>query len=71
MEASLQGLALLGTGVWVCHDTIRGPGVQSSSGRPTSSIGCILLRARVDNRSFQLLLFPVNLGVVVLKLVVA
>ena len=52
MEASLQGLALLETGVWVCYNTIRGPRVQASSGGSASSIGHVLLHTGVDNRSF-------------------
>ena len=51
METFLQGLALLGAEMQVCHDTIRGPRVQSSSGGSTPSIGCVL-HTRVDNGSF-------------------
>jgi len=35
--------------VWVCHDMIRGPGVQSSSGGSTSSVGRVLLCIGVDS----------------------
>ena len=38
-EVFLQGLALLGTGVQVHHNTIGGPGVQSSSGGSVPSVG--------------------------------
>jgi len=57
-EASLQGLALLGAGVRVCHNMIRRPRVQSSSGRSALSIGRVLFHTRVDNGLFRLLLFP-------------
>ena len=58
MEVSLQGLALLGTGVRVCHDTIGGPRVQFSSGGSAPSIGRVHFHTGVDNGSFQLPLFP-------------
>ena len=51
-EVCLQALALLGTGVWVCRDTIGGLGVQSSSGGSVPSVWHVLLHTRVDNRSF-------------------
>jgi len=57
-EAFLQALALLGTGVWVHHNAIRGPRVQSSSGGSVPSVGCVLLCTGVDNESFHLLLSP-------------
>ena len=52
VEAFLQALALLETGVWVRHDTIRGPRVQFSSGGSVPSIGRVLLCTGVDNRLF-------------------
>ena len=58
VETFLQALALLGTEIWVHYDTIKGPRVQSSSGRSVPSVGHILLHTRVDNRSFRLLSFP-------------
>jgi len=51
-EALLQTLALQGAGVWVCLDTIRGLGVQSSSGGFVPFVGYTLLHTGVDNRSF-------------------
>jgi len=56
--------------VWVCYNTIGGPGVQSSSGRSVPSTGYVLLCTGVNNRSFDFSLFLVNLGVVVLKPIV-
>ena len=53
-----QALALLGTKVWVCHDTIKELRVQPSSSRSVSSAGHVLLHTRVDNGSSRLLLFP-------------
>ena len=38
-EAFLRALALLGKGARVCHDTIGGLGVQSSSGGSVPSAG--------------------------------
>ena len=52
VEAFLQALALLRTGVWVRHDMIRGPRVQFSSSRSVPSVGRVLLRTGVDNGSF-------------------
>jgi len=58
VEALFQTLTLLGTGVWVRHNKIRGLGVQSSSGEFVSSVGCVLPHTGEDNESFWLLLFP-------------
>ena len=58
MEAPPLALALLGVGVWVCHDKIEGLGVQSSSGKSIPSAGRVLPRSGGDSESFQPLLFP-------------
>ena len=57
-EELLQALALLGTRVWVCCDTIGELRVQSSSDRSVSSIECVLLRTGVDSGLSRLLPFP-------------
>jgi len=54
VEALPQALALLGAGVWVRHDKIRGLGVRSSSGESVPSVGYIL----PHSGSFRLLPFP-------------
>jgi len=51
-EAFLQALALLGTEIWVHHNTIGRPRVQFSFGGSVPSIGYILLCTRVDNGLF-------------------
>jgi len=51
-EAFLRALALLEKGVRVCHDTIRGLRVQSSSGGSVPSAGRVLLYTRESNGSF-------------------
>ena len=52
MEAPPPALAFLGAGVWVCHDKIRGLGVQFFSGKSVSSIGHILPYSGGDSESF-------------------
>jgi len=49
VEALLQVPALLETGVWVCHNMIGGPRVQSSSSGSAPSVGYVLLCIGVDS----------------------
>ena len=57
-KAFLRALALLGKRARVCHDTIGGLGVQSSSGGSVPFIEHVLLHTGEGNGSFQLLPFP-------------